>query len=176
MKILKKFNNFFERIVHEVRLFNVKPSLILASITLAMGIFSWIIGGRADRAWLLFQFPRSAISIGFMYFLWGISFAFIGFSLGGILFGCEKYKRREAVKIVIFIALSLLFTLCIYPLFFRSLAPFFTFIFILLASFFCFMAIVSSFRMYSLWTLCLIIHFVWLIYNCYVAFAIALIN
>ncbi len=176
MKILKKVSNFFERIEHDIRLFSVKPSLIIGSITLALGIFSWIIGGRADRAWLLFQFPRSAISIGFMYFLWGISFAFVGITLGGIMFGCEKYKRREALKIVVFVIISLLFTLCIYPLFFKSMAPFFTFVFILFAAFFCFMAILSAFRMYSLWSVCLMLHFAWLLYNCYLAFAIALIN
>ena len=176
MKLLRKISNFFERIEHDVRLFSVKPSLIFGAITLVLGILCWIIGGRTDRVYLLFQFPRSAISIGFMYFLWGISFAFIGIMLGGIFFGCEKYKRREAIKTAIFVILSLLFTLCIYPVFFRCAAPFFAFPFILVSALFCFLAIVSALRIYSLWSLCLMIHLIWLVYNCYVTFAIALIN
>ena len=176
MKAIKKISGFFDRIEHDIRLFNLKPSLIIGAVTLSIGIISWILGGRADKVMLFFLFPRSAISIGFMYFLWGISFAFIGLTIGGIIFGCEKYKKRESSKIVTFIIVSFIFTLCVYPTFFRGLAPFITFIFITISVFFCLLAIIASVRLYSLWSICLIIHFLWLIYNGYLAFAIAIIN
>ena len=170
MKIIKKISGFFDRIDHDIRLFNLKPSLIIGAITLAAGIISWIIGGRADRVLLLYIFPRSAISIGFMYFLWGLSFAFLGIVMGGIVFG------REATKGIVFLIISFIFTLCVNPIFFRCMAPFITFIFILASVFFCLLAIMSTIRLYSLWSICLMIHFLWLIYNGYLAFAIAIIN
>ena len=176
LKIIKRISNFFDNISHDIRLFNLKPSLIVGAVTLCLGIASWIIGGRADKVTLFFLLPRSAISIGFMYFLWFVSFAFVGIVLGGVLFGCEKFKRREASKAITFIILSFIFTLCIYPIFFKCLAPFITLIFILVSAFFCFLAIMSCIRMYSLWTLCLMIHLLWLFYNGYLSFAIALIN
>ena len=176
MKILKKIGNFFDRIEHDIRLFSIKPSLIVGLITFGLGVVSWIVGGSIDRVSLIYIFPRSAVSIGFMYFLWGISYVFIGIIIGGILFGCEKYKRREALKILVFIILSFILTLCVHPLFFKCMAPFFTFLFILVACVFCFLAISAAVRIYSMWSLCLMLHFLWLIYNCYLAFAIALIN
>ena len=174
MKIIKKIGNFFDRVEHDIRLFSLKPSLILCIVTFGLGIISWIVGGSIDRVSLIFIFPRSAVSIGFMYFLWALSFIFIGIVVGGILFGCEKYKRREALKILVFLSLSFLFKLCVHPLFFK--APFFTFVFILVAAIFCFFAISAAIRLYSLWSLCLMLHLLWLIYNCYLSFAIALIN
>lgn len=176
LKILKKINGFFDRMEHDLRLFNFRPSIIIGCVSLALGIFSWIVGGTTDKVTLIYLFPRSAISIGFMYFLWGLSFLFVGFVIGGILFGCEKYKRREALKIVLLISLSYVFTLCVHPLFFRCLSPFIAFLFLLTAAFVCFFTIVASLKLYSLWSLCLMLHLVWLLYNCYVAFAIAIIN
>ena len=173
---LKKISNFFDRIQHDIRLFNPKPSLILGGIALSLGIFSWIIGGRGDRVSLMYLFPRCAISIGFMYFLWAISFFFVGIILGGVIYGCEKYKKREATKTMLFIALSLLLTLCVHPLFFKCMAPFITFVFLLASLVFCFLAILSAMKLYSLWSICLMIHLLWLSYNCYVAFAVSLIN
>ena len=174
--MIKRLSDFFNRFGRDIRLFKLKPSLITAAITLSFGIISWIIGGRGEKVSLFFIFPRSAISIGFMYFLWGISFAFIGFTVGAVLFGCEKYRRQDAIKTVIFIVISFLFTVCFYPIFFRCLAPFVTFIFILVSAFFCFVAIMSAIRLYSLWSVCLMLHLLWLCYNGYMAFAIALIN
>ena len=176
MKILRKIGSFFDRIEHDIRLFSLKPSLIICAITFGLGVVSWIFGGSIDRVSLIYIFPRSAVSIGFMYFLWGISFAFVGFVFGGVLFGCEKYKKRETVKILVFVIMSFVLTLCVPSLFFKCMAPFFTFVFILAATLFCFLAITASIRVYSLWSLCLIVHLLWLIYNGYLAFAIALIN
>ncbi len=173
---MKRINFFFDRVGHDIRLFDFKPSVILCGCSLLLGIVSWIFGGRADKVMLIYIFPRSAISLGIMYFLWAISFAFVGFIIGGIIFGCEKYKRRESGKIAIFLILSLLFTLCVYPTFFKSMSPFFAFVFLLIAVFFCLLAIFSSVRIYSLWTICLALHAVWLLYNSFLAITITLIN
>ena len=173
---IKNIVCFFERIERDIRLFNLKPTLITSAVTFAIGFISWLIGGRADRASIFYMFPKSAISIGFMYFLWGISFAFIGLIIGGMLFGCEKYRKREATKATIFVVVSFIFSICIYPLFFKCMSPFITTIFILITAFFCFLAIMSSIRLSSLWSLCLMAHLLWLVYNLYIAFSVALIN
>lgn len=176
MKLIKRINIFVDRVGHDIRLFNLRKSLIFCTITFLLGIVSWIVGGRADKVMLIYIFPRSAISLGIMYFLWAISFAFLGFLIGGVIFGCEKYKRRESGKIAIFLVLSLLFMLCVYPIFFKCMSPFFTFVFLLIALFFCLLAICSSIRIYSLWSICLMLHAAWLIYNSFLAITITLIN
>ena len=176
LKLLKRISNYFDRIEHDIRLFNLKPSLILGGIVFGLGIFSWIIGGSSDRVMLMYLFPRCAISIGFLYFLWGLSFFFIGIVMGGLIFGCEKYKRRETMKIIAFVVLSLILSLCVHPMFFRCLAPFITSAILLFSALFCFLAITSAAKLYSLWSICLMLHFAWLLYNCYITFAIALIN
>ena len=176
MKILRRIDNFFNGVNHDLKLFNAKSSLAIGVITLILGIISWFVGGRADRVTLFFIFPRSAMPLGLMYFLWAISFAFIGIILGGVLFGCEKYKRRDSTKIAVFLILSYLFSLCFYTVFFKTLSPFITFILIIISEIFCLLAILSSIRCYALWSLCMILHMLWLIYNGYVAISIALIN
>lgn len=176
MGFFKKINCFFDRFSHDIKLFNTKASLILAGIGVLLGILSWLAGGRADRVMLLYMFPRSALSLGMMYFLWALSFAFIGLIIGGVAFGCEKYKRKEAMKVVTFLILSFVLTLLLYCVFFKFSAPFIAFIVILFAEIFCILALMASLRFNSLWSLCLIIHLIWLFYNGYLAFTIALIN
>ena len=173
---MKRINFFFNRISHDLRLFNLKFALIISVFTLFLGIFSWIIGGRADKIMLLYIFPRGALSLGIMYFLWAINFIFFGITICGIACGCEKYKKREAIKAVTFLLLSFLCVLCVYPLFFKSLAPFITFIVLILSSVFMFLALISSFKIYSLWTICILINLLWLLYNTYISIIIALIN
>ena len=176
MVIIKKLDSFFSKLGHDISLFNPKPSLIVSAVTLCFGIISWLIGGTTDKAMVFFLFPRSAVPLGLMYFLWGISFAFVGLIIGGLLFGCEKYKKKDSLKTVIFIAFSLFFTFCIHSSFFRSLSPFLTFILIFVAEIFCFLAIMSAIRYHALWSICLILHFLWLFYNGYVSISISLIN
>ena len=176
MNIFKKINCFFDKLSHDIKVFNPRVCLITAGITLLLGIFSWLVGGRADRVMVLYMFPRCALSLGLMYFLWALSFAFIGLVFGGLAFGCEKYKKREITKAIIFLLISFVLTLLIYCVFFKFAAPFFTFIIILMAEIFCFFAIMSSIRTNALWTLCLIFHLIWLGYNGYLSFAISIIN
>lgn len=176
MKILRRINCFTEGFVHDLRLFNPKASLIIGLITLILGVFSWFVGGTPDTVNLIYIFPRWALSTGVMYFLWLVSFVFAGIIIGGIFFGCEKFKRREASKILVFFCLSLLFTLCVYPTFFKALAPFITFILLFTAAFFCFLSILVAKRIFSLWTIMLCLHFAWLTYNGCLSLVFALIN
>ncbi|MBQ7226521.1 MAG: tryptophan-rich sensory protein [Clostridia bacterium] len=176
MKLIKRINCFFDRMMHDVRLFKIKPSLICCGITLALGILSWFIGGRADRVMLFYIFPRSALPIGLMYFLWALSFAIFGLIIGGVLFGCEKFRHQEATKVSIFLIIGFLLSLCIYPIFFRSLSPFIAFVFFVIVLLLCFLALISSIRIYSLWTLLIGMHMLWILYNCYLALTIAMIN
>lgn len=176
MSLFRKINCFFDRLTHDIKLFNPKASLIFGAITLLLGIFSWLAGGRAHRVMVLYMFPRCALSLGFMYFLWGASFVFVGLIMGGVAFGCEKYKRREAIKVITFLALSYVLTLLVYCVFFKFSAPFITFIILLLSEIFCFFALLSSIRINALWSICIVVNLIWLIYNGYLAFAIALIN
>jgi tryptophan-rich sensory protein len=176
LAIIKKLDSFFSKIGHDISLFNPKPSLIVSGITLCLGIISWLIGGSTDKAMVFFMFPRSAIPLWLMYFLWGVSFAFLGIIIGGLLFGCEKYKKKDSLKTVIFAVFSLFFTYCVYSAFFRSLSPFFAFLLIFVAEFFCFLAIMSAIRSHALWSICLILNLLWLFYNSYVSIAISFIN
>lgn len=176
MKIFRRINSFFDRLSHDIRLFNARTALLCGLITVTIGIFSWIIGGRADKVILLYIFPRSALSLGTMYFLWLLSFLFVGLIAGGVAFGCEKYKRREVYKILLFLCISYLFTLCVYPIFFKSLSPFITFIVILVSVMFCFLSLLASLKIYSLWSMFLLLHMLWLIYNGYISLSIAIVN
>lgn len=176
MKFLKKISYFFDRISHEVRMIKLKHILISSGIFLILGILSWIIGGGTNRVVLLYDFPRSAISIGFMFILWGISFLFSGAILAGILCGCENYKKHRAYKIALYIILMQIFTLMAYPLFFGAIAPVITLLANITAMFFCLLAVMSSIRLYSLWTVCLCLHFLWLFYNAYICLAFIFIN
>lgn len=176
MNLFKKINCFFGSINHDIRLFNPRASFVCGVVSLILGVFSWFVGGRADKVMLIYIFPRSALSLGVMYFLWALSFFIFGMIIGGVMFGCEKYKRKETAKISMFLLIALLFMLCIYPVFFKSMSPFITFLIFLVVEFFSVLAVCSSLRVYSLWTILLIIHSLWIFYNCFLSFAIAIIN
>ena len=176
MRLFKNLNCFFDSLSRDIRMFNVKASLFCGTITLVFGIISWLIGGMANNAMLIYIFPRSAISISIMYFLWAIFFFMIGIIIGGIFFNHEKFRRRENTKMLIFLLFSYMFSLCIYPIFFKSISPFICFLIILVAIAFCFFAICISIKTYSLWTMLLGMHILWLFYNCYVSLAVSIIN
>lgn len=176
MKVLKKVSGFFERINREIRFISAKAMLIMAAVFAGLGILSWIIGGRVDRITIFFVFPRCAIRLPFMYAIWTVSFAFCGACLAGILCGCEKYKKNQAYKCALFLVLMQVFTYAAYPLFFGAVAPFISFISFLIAEMFCILCIFSCAKLYSLWTVCLTVHFLWLLYNGYATLAFALTN
>lgn len=174
--MFKKIGNFIEGISHDIRLLNLKKSIIFSLVFLVLGILSWVIGGRTDKVTLFYIFPRLALPTSIALFMWALSFAFCGFIFSAIVFGCEKYKRRVAQKIGILMSIMFLFTLCVYPLFFGALSPILTFFALLISLLFCFFAITSSIKLYSLWTILLGIHFLWLVYNTFLALAFAFVN
>lgn len=145
-------------------------------IFLILGIFSWIVGGKTDRVTFIYIFPRAAINIGFMYVFWAISFMICGCIFSCIMFSCKKFRRHIVYKICLYLILMQIFTYIIYPLFFGAMSPFLSFLAILIAIFFCILAILSSFYYYSLWTVILSLHLFWLIYNGYVCLAFTFIN
>ena len=176
MRLFRRISCFFDRVTHEIRMIKFKHILIFSSIFLLLGILSWIIGGSTNRVLLLYTFPRSAIHVGFMFILWGFSFVFCGAILSGVVFGCERYKRHKVYKIALFLVLMQVFTYTIYPLFFGAIAPFITLLSIIVALFFSVLSILSSVRIYTLWTICLGIHLIWLLYNFYICLAFIFIN
>ena len=176
MNVIKKILCYFDKIYGEIKRINIKACLISSAVFFVLGIFSWIIGGRTDKVRILYIFPRSALPIVYEFILWGVAFMFLGFIFGGILFGCERYKRQFASKISLFIIISFIFTLCVYPVFFGALSPIFSFVLLLISLMFCALAILSSFKLYSLWTVCLTLYFLWLIYNLYVSLAFTFVN
>lgn len=176
MKLFKKISCYFDRIAYEIRTIKGLQTLIFMGVFLFLGVLSWIIGGRVDKILLLYNFPLSAIGIGFAFLLWGISFILCGSVFAGIAFGCKRYRRNISYKICLYIVLMFIFMLTVYPLFFGARAPFFTFISLIVAISFCLMAILSAFKFYSLWTVALVLHELWLMYNAYVCLAFILIN
>ena len=150
--------------------------LVFSSIFLSIGIFCWIMGGKVDRITFFFMYPRCAIPVGFMFVLWGISFILCGAVFYGVLFGCERFRRSKMYKSALLIVLMQIFTYITYPLFFRAAAPFIAFLAFLIAEIFCFFAIRDCLKNYSLWSIILIVHFLWLIYNGYCALAFSIIN
>ena len=154
----------------------LRHTIIFSGIFFILGIVSWIIGGGTNRVVLMYTFPRCAINVVFMFFFWGFSFIYCGAILAGTLFGCKKYIRHKAYKSGLYIIIMQLFTLMLYPLFFGAIAPFITLLANIVALLFCLLSIISSYRIYSLWTICLCLHFLWLFYNSYVCLAFIFIN
>ena len=176
MNLLKKIYNYFDNVSHEIKLIRLKPCAIFSLAFFLLGLASWFIGGSTNKVILFSIFPRSALPIAYAYVLWGISFAFCGFIFGGIVFGCEKFKRHHTFKICTFIIVMQIFVLCVYPVFFGAHSPFIAFVLLLLSAIFCIFSIIASYRIYSLWTVCLIFYLLWLIYNCYISLAFIFIN
>lgn len=176
MRLFRGLNCFFDRLTRDIRVFNAKCSIICGTVALVFGIMSWLIGGMSNGALLIYIFPRSAISLSVMYFIWAISFFIFGVIVGGIAFNHDKFKRRDNAKILIFLLFSYLFSLCFYPIFFKSMSPFIAFLIIGISIMFSFFALVLSVRIYSLWTMLLGLHLLWLLYNCYISLTVAIIN
>ena len=155
---------------------NTKGCLITGIICLSLGIISWIVGGRADKVMLLYIFPRSALGLGLTYFLWACSFFFFGVVFGGIALNCDRFKKRENGKILLFLIFAFIFSFCVYPVFFKSMAPFISFLILLTVELFCILAFMACIRVYSLWSMLLSVYMLWIFYNCYLTLAIAIIN
>ncbi len=173
---MKKILCFFDRITYEIRKIKFKCILIFSLLFFILGIISWIASGETNKMIILYIYPKAALNLGFMYMLWGISFLFCGGTLGGVLFGCEKFRRHKVYKIILYIIIMQLFSYVIHALFFRATAPFVALLSILIAILFCLLAIFDCFKIYSLWTICLCLHLLWLFYNFYICLAFIFLN
>ena len=140
------------------------------------GILTWILCGSVDSVTVFMILPRCALPIVYSYVLWAIAFLFTGFIFGGVMLGCERFKRSNAYKIALFILLTHVFTLCSYPVLFGAFAPLFAFLLLLLATLFCFLALMISIKQYCLWTICIALYILWMSYNSYVLLAISFAN
>ena len=176
MKLFKKISYYFDKVVYEIRTIKSQQTLIFMGVFLFLGVLSWIIGGRVDKVLFLYTFPSSAMSIGFAFVLWGFSFILCGCIFAGIAFGCKRYRRIISYKICLYIVLMFLFILTVYPLFFGAKAPFLALISLIVAIFFCLMAILSAYKYFSFWTVSLVLFCLWLLYNAYVCLAFIFIN
>ena len=176
MNVYRKIMRYFDNVSCEIRMLDLKKCCIFSIIFLILGVMSWFVGGWVDEVRMFFIFPRCAIPLFFAFLLWGVSFCFCGFIFAGVLFGCEKYKRAKTHKIALFIIVMQIFTLCVYPMFFGAVAPLMTFILLLISLLFCFLAIMASIRVYCIWSVCLCVQFLWLLYNSYVSLAFAFVN
>ena len=176
MNIFSRIIKYFDGLARDVRLLNFKLSCIFSLVFLISGIISWIICGNIDDVTVFIIFPRCAMPLGYVYILWAVGFIFLGFIFAGALFGCERYRRSNAYKIAMFLAMSHIFILCVYPILFGAYAPLIAFLIMLLGILFCFLALIVSFKQYCLWTICIFVYVFWLIYNAYVILAIAFVN
>ena len=174
--IFKKIESYINSLYHEIKRINVRGALCFGGGFLIVGVISWILCIKNAYLASFYVFPRCALPFFYAHVAWAISFFFVGVIFGGILLGCEKFKRRYSVKIAFFLALTYLFSLCAHPIFFGKLSPFLAFI-VLLASFlFCLLTIIASMKVFKLWTICLFVELFWLIYNLYTALAFSFVN
>lgn len=154
----------------------IKLSVIWGCVFLILGIASWFIGGSINKISLLYIFPRAAMPTAVMFFLWAIAFFSVGFIISGVMNGCEKYKRREVNKLILLLLFSYILFLCVYPTFFRALAPFVCFLILVASAFFLITSILISIRLYSFWSALIILLTVFITYNAYLSLAFAIVN
>lgn len=175
MKLFYGFRCFFDRVSREIKRIKFKQSLIFALIFLVIGIVDCIISGSINPIFYMYILPKSTLSLPLFYIFWFVSLLFCGVIFSGIL-NVEKFRKNNTFKVILCVALMMLFTYISYPLFFISLAHFFTIVSLLCTMLFCLYAIILCKKISFLWTMCLSIHFLWLLYNFYICIAISIIN
>ncbi len=174
--IFKKIESYISALYQEIRQINVRACACFGGAFLIIGALSWILGSKSAHLASYYIMPRCALPFFYAHVGWAISFFFVGVIFGGILFGCEKFKRRFSVKIAFLLSFMFLFSLCAHPIFFGNLSPFLAFI-VLFASFiFCLLTIIASIKVYKLWSICLVVQLIWLIYNLYTSLAFSFVN
>ena len=172
----KKIENYFSGLYQEIRQINVRACAISGGALLIIGLLSWIFGLKNAHLSSFLIMPRCALPYFYAHIGWAISFFLLGVILGGILFGCEKFKRRFSLKIVFLLGFTYLFSMCAHPIFFGNLSPFLSFIILLASLLFCLLTVIATIKVYKLWSIFLIIELFWLIYNLYCALAFSLVN
>ena len=172
----KKIECYLTSLYHEIKRINVRGALCFGVGFLIVGIISWILGLKNAHLASFYIMPRCALPFFYAHLGWAISFFFIGVIFGGILLGCEQLKKKYSVKIVFLLAFTYLFSLCAHPIFFGNFSPFLAFIVLLASLLFCLLTIIASIKAYKLWTICLFVELIWLIYNLYTALAFSFVN
>ena len=150
----KKIECYITGLYQEIKQINVRACIIFGGAFLVVGALSWILGYKNAHLASFYIMPRCALPYFYAHLGWAISFFLLGVILGGVLLGCEKFKRRYSVKIAFLLLFMFLFALCSHPIFFGSLSPFLTFIVLLASLLFCLLTIIASIKVYKLWSIC----------------------
>ena len=174
--MFKKIECYFSGLYQEIKQINVRACACFGVAFLVIGALSWILGCKNAHLSSFYIMPRCALPYFYVHIGWAISFFFVGVIFGGILLGCEKFKRKYSVKIAFLLAFMYFFALCAHPIFFGNLSPFLSFIVLLASLLFCLLTIIASIKVYKLWTICLFVHLVWLLYNLYTTLAFCFVN
>ena len=174
--LFKKIQCYLTGLYQEIKQINVRACACFGGAFLVIGVLSWLLGCKFVRLSSFYIMPRCALPFFYAHLGWAISFFFVGVIFGGILLSCERFKRRFAVKTVFLLAFMFLFSLCAHPIFFGNLTPFLSFIVLFASLLFCLLTIIASIKAYKLWTVCLFIHLIWLIYNLYTSLAFSFVN
>ena len=170
------FSKFFSRINKELKTVCTKRALILGLIFLAIGILNWILCSNGVRVACFWQFPRTAMPVFLVYFFWAISYFLIGVLISACFNGIERFRRHLIYKDILVLVIMQVFSYISYSLFWGASAPFLAFLALMIASCACLIEIVSLAKYFSVWTIFLSIHLMWLLYNAYVSLAFAIIN
>lgn len=176
MKKIFNISRFFHRINREIRMICLKKNIFLGAIFLVIGALIWILCADYGGVAYFWTFPQSAMPVFLMYLIWAISFFFVGMLISACLHGIEKFRRHLIYKDILLLIIMQVFSYICYPLFFGACAPFLSFLALLVASISCFIAMVSMAKFFSLWTILLSMHFLWLLYNAYVSISFSIIN
>ncbi len=154
----------------------IKKNLACGFIFLAIGILMWIFCADYGGVAYFWTFPRCAMPVFLMYLLWAISYFLVGALISACICGIERFRRHLIYKDILMLIIMQIFSYICYPLFFSACAPFLSFLALILASISCALALVSMAKYFSLWTIALGMHFMWLIYNAYVSISFSIIN
>ena len=176
MKCTKRLSRALNRCGKEFKKIKLKLALLFGLLFFLLGVFTWSFGGETHRILTLYDFPRMAMPVVFMYVFWSIVYIIMGTAVFGIVSCSESYNKAFCQKISFYLTMSLLFTNVAYLLFFSAIAPFMAFVIYLISAMFCFFALIISKRFYILWTIILALYFAWLVYSMLIPLGFLIIN
>ena len=110
MKCFKIVKNYFKRCLNEYKRTSFKLGMLVGFIFLLIGIFVWSFGKQSHKILSVYLFPKFALPLIIMYFIWAIIYLCVGFAVFSVLFNCEIYKKYFAQKISFLLCMSILFS------------------------------------------------------------------
>ena len=176
MKKISICSRFILRINKEIKILCAKKALICGLIFLFIGIINWILCSNRVRVAFFWEIPKCAMPIFLLYLIWAVSYFLLGVMISACFNGIERFRRNLIYKDILILVIMQVFTYISYALFLGASAPFLAFLSLFIASFACFIEIICLGKYFSLWTIFLVIHFLWLLYNAYICLAFAIIN